>query len=237
MAEFEIQESEYQRWVKIALRNETVRAEAGALSYMRGMIEVVAPLPSFGHAIKCKIADEPLIRPRYSGTGDVYLTSTFGGYHVFEVHDEPWILESGSYWASDDSVQLGLHRERMFTSFRAGEGFIDFQTKVSGRGRVVLNAAGPVEEIDLGSETISVEGKLVIARSAGVTYRVGNPTRSMFSYWLSGEEYVRRYTGPGRILLVSTPYFNWRMAAEANLTQAMQPEAERRQQKAALRSG
>jgi uncharacterized protein (AIM24 family) len=59
----------------------------------------------------------------------------------------------------------------------------------------------------------------------------------MFSYWLSGEEYVRRYTGPGRILLVSTPYFNWRMAAEANLTQAMQPEAERRQQKAALRSG
>jgi uncharacterized protein (AIM24 family) len=213
MAKFEIQEAQFQRWIKISIQDEAVRAEAGALSYMRGKVEVDTPLPSVGHAIKCRIAEEPLIRPRYAGTGEVYLTSTFGGYYVFDIQDKPWILESGAYWASDNSVQLGLHRERMFTSFWAGEGFIDFQTKVSGSGRVVLNAPGPVEEVDLGNETISVEGKLVIARTADVIYRVGNPTKSLFSYWLSGEEYVRQYTGPGKVLLVSTPYLNRRLAA------------------------
>ena len=77
---------------------------------------------------------------------------------------------------------------------------------MSGKGRVVVNADGPVEEIDLGHETISVEGKLVIARTADVRYRVVRPTRSLVSYWLSGEEYLRQYRGPGKVLLVSTPY-------------------------------
>jgi len=209
MARFEIQSSQFQRWVKITIDKEAVRAEAGALSYMRGSVQVDTPLPSFGTAIKCRIADEPLIRPRYTGTGEIYLSSTFGGYYIFEVDEKPWILESGAYWASEDSVNLGLHREAMLTSYWEGEGFIDFQTKVRGRGRVVLNAHGPVEEVNLGNETISVDGKLVIARSADVTYRVARPTKSLFSYWLSGEELHRQYRGPGKVLLVSTPYFRW----------------------------
>lgn len=209
MASFQIQSSQFQRWVKITIDNESVRAEAGALSYLRGSVQVDTPLPSFGTAIKCRIADEPLIRPRYSGRGEIYLASSFGGYHIFEVADTPWILESGAYWASEDSVVLGLHREAMMTSFWAGEGFIDFQTKVSGRGRVVLNAHGPVEEVNLGNETISVDGKLVIARTADVRFRVKRPTKSLFSYWLSGEELHRQYRGPGKVLLVSTPYFRW----------------------------
>jgi uncharacterized protein (AIM24 family) len=207
MAVFEIQQAQFQRWVKITLENEAVRAEAGALSYMRGHVQVDAPLPSIGSAIKCTIAAEPLIRPRYVGTGEVYLNSTFGGYHSFEIDGVPWILESGAYWASENSVTLGFHREKMLTSFFAGEGFIDFQTKVSGTGRVVLNADGPVEEIDLGNETISVEGKLVIARTANVGFKVVRPTKSYFSYWLSGEEFLRQYKGPGKVLLVATRYF------------------------------
>jgi uncharacterized protein (AIM24 family) len=206
MAKFEIEQGQFQRWVKITINNEAVRAEAGALSYMRGNIEVDTPLPSPGTAFKSIIAGEPLIRPRYMGAGEIYLTSSFGGYHAFEVAGVPWILEDGAYWASDDSVQLGFHRERMLTSLWAGEGFVDIQTKVSGHGCVVLNAEGPVEEIDLGDEMISVEGKLVIARTADVVYDVARPTRSLFSYMLSGEEYHRRYRGPGKVLLVSTPY-------------------------------
>ena len=82
---------------------------------------------------------------------------------------------------------------------------------------------GPVEEVDLGNETISVEGKLVIAHTADVIYRVGNPTKSLFSYWLSGEEYVRQYTGPGKVLLVSTPYLNRRLAATVEAANGAAP--------------
>jgi uncharacterized protein (AIM24 family) len=213
MAEFTIEETQFQRWVRIAIQDEAVRAESGALSYMRGQIDIVAPVPGLGQAVKCLFSQEPLIRPRYTGRGEIFLTSTFGGFHVFGLASESWILESGSYWASDDSVKLGFHREPMMASFMGGEGFIDFQTTVSGTGRVVVNAPGPVEEIELGNETFATEDKIVIARTAGVKYRIGRPTRSYFSYWLSNERHVRKYTGPGKVLVASTPYVNRRLAA------------------------
>ena len=61
---------------------------------------------------------------------------------------------------------------------------------------------------------IPPSGKLVIARTANVGYRVVRPTRSLLSYWLSGEEYLRQYRGPGKVLLVSTPYLRRPDAAE-----------------------
>jgi uncharacterized protein (AIM24 family) len=213
MAEFHIVQREGQRYVKIDIRNETVRAEAGAMSVIRGDIVVDSPVPSPLHMIKCGLSDEPIIRPRYRGTGEICLNPTPGGYHSFEVGNETWVLDNGIYWASEDTVKLGLYREGALTSYWAGEGFIDFQTKVSGTGRVILNASGPVEEIELKGDSIAVEGRQVIARTAGLTYRIRRPTRSLFSFWLSGENFVRHYSGHGKVLLITTPYLNMRMAA------------------------
>lgn len=215
MAIFEVQESQRQRWIRIAIENESVRAEAGALSYMRGSIKVDTPLPWIGTIIKSAISDEPLIRPRYVGTGEIFLNSSYGGFHTIDVGEGPWILENGAYWCSDQGVTLGLHREPMITSYRAGEGFFDFQTKLSGQGRAVVNAAGPVEELDIKDDTIGVEGKLVIGRTASVQYKVARPTKSLLSYWLSGEQMMRRYSGTGKILLVSTSYWNMGLPSAA----------------------
>jgi uncharacterized protein (AIM24 family) len=208
MAQFDILELEGSRFVRITIGEETVRAEAGALSYLRGRIVMDAPLPSPRQAVRSILSDEPVIRPTYTGTGEIFLASSLGGYHVLDVQDEAWILEDGAYWASEGSVELGLHREAMITSFWAGEGLIDFQTKVAGKGRVVLNAPGPVEEIELKGETIAVEGKIVIARTTGLAYGIRRPTRSLIGYWLSGEGLVRSYAGFGRVLLSTTPYWN-----------------------------
>jgi len=210
MSEFNIVETEGLRYLKIDIKNENVRAEAGALSHLRGDIEVVTPLPSIWEAIAATLSDEPWIRPRFRGTGEIYLEPSLGGYHVFEVEGESWILENGAYWASEGSVELGLHREAVITSFFAGEGLIDYQTKVWGRGKVVLNSWGPVEEVRLKGETIAAEGKLVIARTAGLKYRVRRPTR-FFSYYLSGESLFRTYSGVGKVLLVKTPYLSARL--------------------------
>jgi uncharacterized protein (AIM24 family) len=208
MAQFDILELEGTRFVKITIGGETVRAEAGALSYMRGRIAMEAPLPSPGQAVRNMLSDEPVIRPTYTGTGEIFLASSLAGYHVLDVRDEAWILEDGAYWASEGGVELGLHREAMITSFWAGEGLIDFQTKVQGRGRVVLNAPGPVEEIELEGDTIAVEGKIVIARTTDLSYSIRRPTRSLIGYWLSGEDLVRSYSGFGKVLLSTTPYWN-----------------------------
>jgi uncharacterized protein (AIM24 family) len=211
MADFDVLELEGMRYVRIKVQDETVQAEAGALHYMQGDITVDAPIPSVTNIVRCTLSEEPIIRPRYVGTGEIYLEPSMGGFYAFDVAGESWILENGAYWASEGNVQLGLHRERVITSFWAGEGFIDYQTKVTGSGRVVLNAVGPVEEIALDDGRIAVEGKLVIARTEGLDYRVRRPTRSIWAYWLSGEELVRTYSGTGKVLIVKSPYLSQRL--------------------------
>jgi uncharacterized protein (AIM24 family) len=207
MAEFEILTEENTRFVRAVLRNETIRAEAGALAYMRGDIKMKAPMPGPRAFLRASLSDEAVIRPSYTGTGEVFLESSLGGFFAFEVHENPWILERGAYWASEASVDLGVHRETVLNSFWTGEGFIDFQTKISGHGKVVLNARGPVQEIELGDEEIAVEGRLVIARTSRVKYSVRRPSRSRVSSWLSRERLLRVYRGPGRILLSATPFW------------------------------
>ena len=207
MADFRICELEGMRWVRIAIRDETVRAEAGALSYLQGDIRITARPPSPLSALKSAISDEALVRPSFAGTGTINLESSMGGYHAFEIAGESWILTKGAYWASEGGVQLGLHRERVWTSLWTGEGFIDYQTRVSGHGRVVLNAPGPVEEVTLKDERLMVEGKLVLARTEGLDYRLRRATTFVQSLF-AGEARLRVYEGTGKALVCWTPYWN-----------------------------
>jgi uncharacterized protein (AIM24 family) len=207
VAEFKLCELEGMRWVQIRMRDETVRAEAGALSYMQGDIHVRVRLPSPLSALRSIISDEALVRPSYTGTGVINLESSLGGYHPFEVAGESWILENGAYWASEGGVELGLYRERVWTSFWGGEGFIDYQTKISGHGRVVLNAPGPIEEVTLKNDRLLVEGKLVLARTEGVHY-LRRRVSALVPSLLSGEPVMRLYRGTGKALVCWTPYWN-----------------------------
>ncbi len=207
MAEFKVCELEGMRWVQIEMQDETVRAEAGALSYLQGDIRITAKPPSPLSAIRSAMSNEALVRPKYTGTGTINLESSLGGYYPFEIAGQSWILENGAYWASEGGVQLGLYRERVWTSFWSGEGFVDYQTKVSGEGRVVLNAPGPVEEVTLNNERLMVEGKLVLARTEGLDYRFRRAT-SLVQSLFAGEARLRVYEGTGKALVCWTPYWN-----------------------------
>jgi uncharacterized protein (AIM24 family) len=217
MAKFEVHELEGSRYVDITLENETVRAEAGALCCMTGNITLDSRLvPSLGGLIKSLLADESVYRPTYTGTGVVSLESSFGGFHVLDLAGESWILEKGAYWASDGSVDVSFHREAMLTSLWAGEGLIYLQTKVRGPGRVVITSTGPIEEIALERGKYFVaEGKYVVGRTAGVSFKLGRATKSFLGKFTAGEGLVRTYGGPGRILLNPAPYWRYRMLTNA----------------------
>jgi len=210
MAEFSIEEQEGVRFVRIRIDNDAVRIEAGALAAYRGRITMEVAIPSVGTLVKSSLSDERAVRPMLTGTGDIELESSVGGFHILDVSGTDWILEAGAYWASDDEVAVGAYRERVLNVFFAGDGLIDYCTRVSGQGRVVLTARGPTEEIDLAEgEAFASEGKgVVIARSASITYRVRRPARSLLGSWISGEKSLRVFTGPGRIIIAPQPY--WR---------------------------
>lgn len=213
MAEFKIHELEGTRYVDVHLNHEMVRVEAGALSYLTGDITIHSQLiPSIGGLIKSLLADEAVYRPTYTGTGIITLESSLGGFHALDLNGESWILERGTYWASEGSVDVTFHREHMDTAIRAGEGLVYLQTKVSGYGKVIVTTRGPVEEVTLGEgKKVAAEGKYVICRTGDVSFKVRRATKNFFGRFTSGEGWVRVYEGPGRVLLNPAPYWRYRV--------------------------
>jgi uncharacterized protein (AIM24 family) len=100
MAKFEIEQTEGMRWIKVALDDESIRAERGALNHMHGDIRMDLPLPSLRATLASFLSEESFFRPRYRGTGHVVLESSLGGFHPLDVKDgEVWVINSGAYCA------------------------------------------------------------------------------------------------------------------------------------------
>jgi uncharacterized protein (AIM24 family) len=210
MAEFDVIKEENMRFVRILLDNETVRAEAGALAYHKGKISMTAALPSPLDYMRSSMIGEAPVRPTYSGVGELILESSLDGYFVLSADGaDDWLVTSGAFWAAEGSISLGLFREKAITSFWAGEGFLEYRTRLTGIGKIVLKVSGPVEEIDIPEgEEIAVEGQLVIGRTARTGYQLRRAAKSILASMLSGESALRVYTGPGKVLLNSTPYWS-----------------------------
>ncbi len=209
MAKFEIIEDEGVSFVKTTLDNETINAERGALSYLTGDVKIDARLPSIGGTIKRMLAEQSIIWPSFSGTGEVILESSVGGFELFEINDTSWILERGVYWTSEGSIDLSLHRESVLTSLFTGEGFIGLSTRISGTGKVILKTRGPVKIISLNDERLVADGRYVLARSAELSYKIKRASSSFLASWLSGERRLRVFEGTGKILLSSYPYWRY----------------------------
>lgn len=205
MANFEIIERENLRLVKITLQNETVRTESGAMSYMRGNIVMESKAPSAGGFLKSLATGENIFRPTYRGTGELYLEPSLSGYHILELDGNEWILDSGAYWASDSSIEVGVERNKLISGFIGGEGL--FQTKVIGRGKVAIAAPGPVEVVHLRNDRLVVDGNFAIARTNTLNYRVEKATKSLLGSMTSGEFLVNTFEGTGTVLLAPIPYW------------------------------
>ncbi len=212
MAIFEVEESQSMRWVRIDLFDDDCRTERGALNHLQGAVTMTVPLPSLRSMWVSLFSDESILRPRYVGTGSVFLDSSLGGYHVFTIDSgERWILDTRCFWASDGEVQLRIHRESVPTAFWAGEGLLWYKTALSGRGTVVLAVNGPVEEVTLDNDRLVCDGPFVVAHTAGIRLRMRWPAKSFWSAWLAGQARTFSYEGTGKLLLCTVPYWRRRM--------------------------
>ncbi len=215
MARFDIEHTEGMRWVRVTLDDDDVRTERGALNHMKGDVQMDVPWPTLKAWWVSLFSDESLLRPRYHGSGSVYLDSTLGGYHVMRIKPgERWILDTKCFWASDGEVKLSVHRERVWTSYWADQGLLWYKTSLKGEGQVVLAVDGPVEEVELVDDQLVADGPFVIGRTAGISLSVRRPARSWLSYWMSGQKLAYVYRGTGKLLLCTTPYWRQRMQKE-----------------------
>jgi uncharacterized protein (AIM24 family) len=208
MAKFTIRDVEGMRQLQIDIDNESVRARKGAMSNTRGQIKLIPRVPGPLDVIRSIYNDEARIRPWYEGTGTILLQPTLAGYHLLDVvPDEKWVLEPGVYWASEGRVKLGLHRDPAWTSFFLGDGFLEWKTGIWGRGKVAINAPGPVEVVDVAGGEFRAQGRIVLGRTSGLKFTSGRPA-SWPRHMISGQKRLRVFEGTGKVLVCFTPFWN-----------------------------
>jgi len=200
---FEILKNEYYRMPKITIQNEEVILESGALHYLIGHIQIEAQMPSVGGFLKSALTKEKAVRPRYRGTGEIFLEPTFADVNILELNGDEWILDRGAFLAADRTVVVDMFTNKAWTGLFGGEGL--FQTRVSGRGKVMYISQGPIERIDLANQVLRVDGSFAVARSASVGYALERATKSFFGSMMSGEGVVSTFTGPGTVLISPVP--------------------------------
>lgn len=201
---FEVIQADLWRMPKITIRNEEVVLEAGALRYMKGNIEIDAQLPSVGGFLKSALTKESAVKPRYRGTGEIFLEPTFGEVNLMELNGESWVLDKGAFLACDRTVEVGMFTNKAMAGLFGGEGF--FQTEVKGRGKLFYLSPGPVQKIVLdGTETLTVDGSFAVARTSSLQFEVAKATKGMFSSWTSGEGIVNKFRGQGVVMIAPVP--------------------------------
>ena len=204
MAYFEIIEHESQKFIKATINNETIRAEAGALHYYHGNIEMTSKAPSAGGMLKSMVSGETIFKPTYTGTGQVYFgPPMFGEYVVLQLNNEEWILDQGAYVCSDVGIEVGTHRNKAMSALMGGEGL--WQTSVKGTGTVVMKAPGKVQQIQMQGERMAVDGSFAVARSSTLDFSVKRASRSLVGSMTSGEGLLNVYQGHGVVLLAPVP--------------------------------
>jgi uncharacterized protein (AIM24 family) len=204
MATFEIIETQGLKMVKANIANETIRAEAGALHYMRGMINLESKTPSAKGFLKSMVTQESIFRPTYTGTGEIYFgPPIFGEYSFLDLENEGWILDKGACVCSDVGIEVGVFANTAITGLVSGEGF--FQTQVKGTGRVVIQSPGPLETIELDSERLAVDGSFAVARQSHLDLKVQRAAKGILGSMTSGEGLLNIIEGTGRVLLSPVP--------------------------------
>lgn len=197
------------RQVRIILEDSAVKLEAGALSYMKGEIEIknkMGGVVGLGKKfLNSKLTGETMFKPTYKGTGEIFLEPSFGHYALVELEDEEIIVDDGVFYACEEEIEVGSAMQKSVSSmFFGNEGL--FQTSISGSGIVVLELPVPESEIfkcKLFNDTLKVDGNFAVLRTSNVKFTV-EKSSSVVGSATNGEGLLNVYKGTGEVWLLPT---------------------------------
>ncbi len=195
--------------------NEEIRAESGAMvSLSQGVVvETKAAGGILKSLARSVLAGESFFQNTFrapANGGEVTVAPALpGDVFVLELRNEGLMVQSGSYLASETSVNLDTKWGGAKTFF-ASEGLI--MLRASGTGKLLLSSFGAIHEVNLGAgEIYTVDTGHLVAFSEGIGFKVRR-VGGLKSTFFSGEGLVVDLTGPGRVLLQTRSmdsFLNW----------------------------
>lgn len=198
------------RQVRIILDDSSVKIEKGALSYMRGSVNMKnkmgGPLGLGKKLFASKVTGESTFKPRYDGTGEIFLEPSFGHYALIELEDEEIVVDDRMFYACENSVEVGAYMNKALSSVMFGNEGV-FQTKLSGEGVVVLEIPVPESEIfkcKINNDVLKVDGNFAVLRSGNIEFTVEKSSKSLLSTATGGEGLLNVFKGTGEVWLIPT---------------------------------
>lgn len=197
------------RQVRIILQDSAVKLEPGALSYMKGNINIrtkTGGVLGLGKKIfGSKVTGEGMFKPTYEGNGEIFLEPSFGHFALVELEDEEIIVDDGMFYACEDSIEIEAAIQKTISSLSLGDEGI-FQVRLKGSGIVVLEIPVPESEVfkcKLSNDTLKVDGDLVALRSGKIDFTV-EKSSSVIGSLTNGEGLLNVYSGIGEIWILPT---------------------------------
>lgn len=193
---------------------EQVMAESGAMVSMSPTIKLEARMSggSAMGAFKSAVGGESMFRTTFraeSGPGEVtFAPSALGDVMSVQLTGTKFFVQPGSYLAGDTALAIGV--QGSMRGMLSGEGL--FLLTVQGSGLLLLSSFGAIHSKVLasGEEYIVDTGHIVafeesvgfrLEKATGKSQGIGGFLKGMVQSALSGEGFVCRYRGPGRIYL------------------------------------
>mgnify|MGYP000041201419 CR=1 FL=1 len=133
--------------IRIQLHQGEAILESGALHFMKGNLQVSSQaggsggLAGFARGFATKmLTNESVYRPRYRGTGEIFLEPSFGHFLIFNLdRKQSLIVDKGMFYCCEGSVSVSVAMQGNISSgLFGGEGL--FQTKITGPGICVFNS-------------------------------------------------------------------------------------------------
>jgi uncharacterized protein (TIGR00266 family) len=195
-------------------QGERIVAESGAMVSMSPTIGLDAKMAGGGMmgAMKSVVGGESFMRTTFSaeaGPGEVTLApGALGDIAAVELTGQKFFVQPGSYLAGD--ADLSINIQGSARGFLSGEGL--FLLTVQGSGLLLLSSFGAIHTKELGpdEEYIVDTGHIVafdgtmqwkIEKATGPTKGVGGFFKGLVKSALTGEGFVCRYRGPGKLYI------------------------------------
>lgn len=203
-------------------QGEQIMAESGAMVSMSPTIKLEAKMSGGGvfGALKSAVGGESLFRTTFTaerGPGEVtFAPSSVGDVLGVELKGTKFFVQPGSYLAGE--VGFNISVQGSLRGMLSGEGL--FLLTVEGTGTLLLSSFGAIhtKELAAGEEYLVDTGHIVafehtvtygIEKAAGKTQGVGGFLKGMVQSAMSGEGFVCRYRGPGRVYLQTRQLANF----------------------------
>ncbi|MEJ2281782.1 MAG: TIGR00266 family protein, partial [Candidatus Bathyarchaeota archaeon] len=186
--------------------NESVTAEAGAMTYMEPNIEVNTRkreksfLGTLGLSLLGRQSFFVNDYKAKDNSGEVaFVSAPVGDIETLEVKpNNGYIIQSSSFIASTQKIDLDM-KWQGFTKGLFGQGL--FMIKVSGEGKLFINTFGAIDKHTLESgKTLIVDNYHLVAFSDTCDYKV-RKFGGLKSTILGGEGLVTEISGPGDVYI------------------------------------